>query len=369
MIKVSVVVPIYNAEQYLDQCLQSIVNQTLQEIEIILVNDGSTDGSSAVCERYLGDPRVTYFYKENEGLAAARRDGIAKAQGEYIGFVDSDDWIEPDMYEKMYAAAKTNCADIVFCNCVENQDGHKFTPEMPSGAYDREGIKSVILPRSLAYISKQGGKRSIRWSNCLRIYRRAHLEANNIVFDGRFRRSQDLQMTYEATLCAQNYYYLGEDHFYHNRVVGNSLSRGYTKNMWPLYRPLIERLYRDTEDFKEMDLMDQMHLRAFFFATDCIENEMKSLCPNDKKTRIRLIREVMEDELCQRFYGHIPTEQLNPLYRTYYHLMYEKKPEKLLSYTASYGKKQKRQEKIWKPLKHFVTEGPVIGALYKAIRK
>ena len=366
---VSIIVPVYNIKEYLPRCVESLLGQSFGDLEILLVDDGSTDGSSAVCERYLADPRVTYFYKENEGLAAARRDGIAKAQGEYIGFVDSDDWIEPDMYEKMYAAAKTNCADIVFCNCVENQDGHKFTPEMPSGAYDREGIKSVILPRTLAYISKQGGKRSIRWSNCLRIYRRAHLEANNIVFDGRFRRSQDLQMTYEATLCAQNYYYLGEDHFYHNRVVGNSLSRGYTKNMWPLYRPLIERLYRDTEDFKEMDLMDQMHLRAFFFATDCIENEMKSLCPNDKKTRIRLIREVMEDELCQRFYGHIPTEQLNPLYRTYYHLMYEKKPEKLLSYTASYGKKQKRQEKIWKPLKHFVTEGPVIGALYKAIRK
>ena len=118
MIKVSVVVPIYNAEKYLKQCLDSIRRQTLEAIEVIMIDDGSTDGSAEAAKSYLTDDRFTYYHKENEGLAAARADGIARANGEYIGFIDSDDWIEPDMYEKMYNAARSNDADIVFCNCM-----------------------------------------------------------------------------------------------------------------------------------------------------------------------------------------------------------------------------------------------------------
>lgn len=363
MAKVSVIVPIYNAEKYLRQCLDSVVNQTLEDIEIILVDDGSTDSCAEICKEYLSDPRVIYYRKENEGLAAARADGIARANGEYLGFVDSDDWIKPEMYEKMYTAAKSNDSDIVFCNCRENADGHIFTPEMPEGAYDRQAIKEKILSSTLAYIGKGGAKRAIRWSNCLRIYKRETLEKNNIRFDRRLRRSQDLQLTYEATLVARNYYYIAEP-LYHNRVVADSLSRGYTKNMWPLYTYLIEILYKDTENFKELDLMDQMHLRAFFFATDCIENEMKPLCPNDKKTKIRLIEEIMNDPICDRFKGHIPTEKLSPLYRRYYELICKKKAAKILSFTKSYKRRQAFKNKYIYPLINALTE----TAIYKKLR-
>ena len=368
MIKVSVVVPIYNAEKYLKQCLDSIVNQTLKDIEIILIDDGSTDNSAEICKGYLEDARFRYFYKENEGLAAARQDGIEKAQGEYVGFVDSDDWLEPDMYKKMYEAAKSNDSDIVFCGCVQNEDGHRFTPEMRVGAYNREQIKIDILPKTLAYISKDGGKRSIRWCNWLRIYKMSCINENNIKFDRRFRRSQDLQLTYETTLCAQNYYYLGDEYLYHNRVVGDSLSRGYTKNMWNLYVPLIERLYKDTEEFTELDLMDQMHLRAFFFVTDCIENEMKPLCPNDMETRVKLISEIMNHPICDRYYGHIPVEKLNPLYRGYYELIAQKKANKIIPFTKKINRKKAFDNKVVRPIKHFITEGPVIGNIYKATR-
>lgn len=363
MIKVSVIVPIYNAEQYLEKCLDSVVAQTLKDIEIILIDDGSTDGSAEICKKYLSDPRVTYYHKENEGLAAARDDGMLRASGEYIGFVDADDWLKPEMYEKMYNAAKSNNSDVVFCNCQENENGHIFTPEMKDGPYNREEIKKEILPKTLAYVSKTGGKRSIRWCNWLRIYKSETLKHHGIKFDRRLRRSQDLQLTYESTLVAQNYYYI-EEPLYHNRVVADSLSRGYTKNMWPLYTYLIEILYKDTENFKEMDLMDQMHLRAFFFATDCIENEMKPLCPNDKKTKIKLIEEIMNDPICERFYGHIPTEKLNPLYRKYYDLIHKKKAAKLLSFTKSYKRKQAFKKKYINPLINILTE----NALYKKIR-
>lgn len=364
MIKVSVIVPIYNAEKYLEQCLDSIVNQTLKDIEIILIDDGSTDCSANICKKHLSDSRVTYYHKGNEGLAAARADGMLRATGEYIGFVDADDWLKPEMYEKMYKAAKSNDSDIVFCNCQENENGHIFTPEMADGPYNRNAIKKEILPKTLAYVSKQGGKRSIRWCNWLRIYKTETLKKHNIRFDRRLRRSQDLQLTYEATLVAQNYYYI-EEPLYHNRVVLDSLSRGYTKNMWPLYTYLIEILYKDTENFKELDLMDQMHLRAFFFATDCIENEMKPLCPNDKKTKIKLIEEIMNDPICERFYGHIPVDKLNPLYRKYYELIHKKKAAKILSFTKNYKRRQALKKKYINPLINFLTENPV----YKKLRR
>lgn len=364
MIKVSVIVPIFNAAEYLEKCLDSIISQTLKEIEIILIDDGSTDGSAEICKKYLSDSRVTYYHKENEGLAAARDDGMLHATGEYIGFVDADDWLKPEMYEKMYNAAKSNNSDVVFCNCLQNENGYVFTPEMPDGPYNREAIKKEILPKTLAYIGKGGTKRAIRWCNWLRLYKTETLKANGIRFDRRLRRSQDLQLTYEATLVAQNYYYIAEP-LYHNRVVADSLSRGYTKNMWPLYTYLIEILYKDTENFKEMDLMDQMHLRAFFFATDCIENEMKPLCPNDKKTKIKLIEEIMNDPICERFYGHIPTEKLNPLYRKYYEFIHKKKAAKILSFTKNYKRKQAFKKKYINPLINLLTE----NALYKKLRK
>lgn len=368
MIKVSVIVPIYNAEKYLIQCLDSVMNQTLKDIEIILINDGSTDGSAEICQRYLSDDRVTYYYKENEGLAAARQDGMERAHGEYIGFVDSDDWIEPDMYEKMYAAAKSCDADVAFCNCIENEDGHLFTPEMPTGHYNRQQILSEVLPRTLAYINDKGDKRTIRWCNWLRIYKKEMLDKNHIQFDRRFRRSQDSQLTYESMMVAQNFYYLGDDYLYHNRVVTDSLSRGYTKKMWSLYIPLIERLYKDTEAFTEIDLMPQMHLRCFFFVIECIQNELKPAFPYDEKKRLELISEIVNHPLCDRYYGHIEIEKMKPLYQKYYELIHKKDAKEIIRYTKIYESRKKRKSKYYSPMVNIITESPVIGALYKKIK-
>lgn len=112
--KVSVIVPIYNVEDYLDKCIQSIVNQTLKEIEIICINDGSSDNSLEIIKKYAKKyENIIIIDKPNGGLSDARNHGIEKAKGEYIAFVDSDDWIELDMFESMYAKAIENNADIV----------------------------------------------------------------------------------------------------------------------------------------------------------------------------------------------------------------------------------------------------------------
>lgn len=117
MIKVSIIVPIYNAEKYLSKCIDSILNQTERNIEVILVDDGSSDNSRQICREYQKkDNRVKIIYQENAGVSAARNQGIAVAKGSYIGFVDADDWIEPEMYSRLLEEAKKTGADIVMCD-------------------------------------------------------------------------------------------------------------------------------------------------------------------------------------------------------------------------------------------------------------
>ncbi|MBZ9687780.1 glycosyltransferase [Clostridium estertheticum] len=114
---VSVVVPIYKVEEYIDKCITSILCQTFRDIEIILVDDGSPDKCGQVAESYANqDLRIKVIHKENGGLSSARNVGLGVATGDYILFVDSDDWIDPTMIEKMYNASKKVAADLVICN-------------------------------------------------------------------------------------------------------------------------------------------------------------------------------------------------------------------------------------------------------------
>lgn len=370
-IAVSVIVPVYNAEPYLRECLETVLNQTLKNIEVIIIDDGSTDGSSAICQEYLKkDNRIVYYKKENEGLAAARQDGIERAKGEYIGFVDSDDWIELDMYERMFSVAQENDADIVFCNCYLDEDT-KDKIHLEPGVYDREKIESEILTRSLSGISAKGTNSVIRWSNCLRIYRASLIRDNNISFGRNFRRSQDLQLTFETTLKAQKYVSINDEFLYHNRTVGNgnSLSRGYTKNYWKLIRPLIDVLYNDVKNYKEQDLSSGMHLCAFFFAVQCIENELKATCPNDFSKKAELVDEIINDPVCQDFYGKIDVERLNPLFNEYYKLMAKKDAKKLLKRIPAYINSTKAKATRKKKIMDFLTESAVVGTVYKSVRK
>ena len=114
--RISVIVAVYNIEKYIAHCIESLISQTYRDLEILLVVDGATDASGAICEKYaVKDDRIRVIYRENGGLSAARNTGITQATGEYIAFVDGDDWIEPAMYETMAGLAHKNQADLVAC--------------------------------------------------------------------------------------------------------------------------------------------------------------------------------------------------------------------------------------------------------------
>lgn len=123
-IKVSIVVPVYNCEIFLPMCIRSILGQTYENIELLLVDDGATDRSGKLCDHYAGNERVRVFHQKNAGVSCARNRGIAEAQGEYILFVDSDDTIEEEMVETLVQAVKKEGADCAFCGLVHDYPGY-----------------------------------------------------------------------------------------------------------------------------------------------------------------------------------------------------------------------------------------------------
>lgn len=170
-VSVSVIVPVYNVEKYLDECLSSLVNQTLSELEIIVVNDGTKDNSQSIIDYYVKQypNKVISLIKENGGLGDARNYGIPYAKGEYIGFVDSDDVVHLEMYEKMFNKAKLEDSDLVLCDLeyfyetssekmvkeglvqIENMDVNKTVFLSPLFAWNKLYRKSLFIESELKY--------------------------------------------------------------------------------------------------------------------------------------------------------------------------------------------------------------------------
>ena len=184
-IRVSIIVPVYNVEEYIIQCLDSVVNQTLKEIEIICVNDGSTDGSLQILEKYAAkDERIKIVTKKNAGLGAARNTGLKLANGEYVGFVDSDDWIELDTYEKLYNNAVSNNSDIVlFETKIYNEVEYDYYGgyDIKDGNIDFNHFTFNFKDKSSPLIKPVLVNRTV--SACLKLYKTEFLrQYDNIIF-------------------------------------------------------------------------------------------------------------------------------------------------------------------------------------------
>jgi glycosyltransferase involved in cell wall biosynthesis len=205
---VSVIIPIYNAGQYLERCLEGLVNQTLQNIEIICVVDCPTDGSDQVVKNYAQkDSRIKAIYnKSNLYISESRNRGLEIATGEYIGFSDHDDWCEPDMYEELYKLAKSKNADCVISNSYIERgletECHKYND------YSKEGIiQSLILPMWSSNNPNFLGK-SV-WAS---IYKRDIIECSNIKFP-------DKKMYHEEdTLFNLQFYFIAKTIAYQDTV-------------------------------------------------------------------------------------------------------------------------------------------------------
>jgi len=153
-INVSVIIPVYNAENYIEQCLVSLLNQTYKRFELILVNDGSTDHSGQICEEYACKFQyINIIHKKNEGSNAARIDGLHMACGQYVSFIDADDWVDKDFLELLVTHMESCHADIVVTGCIKEGQGlsEKEINHFCSGIYEREKLIRDVFPRMLHF--------------------------------------------------------------------------------------------------------------------------------------------------------------------------------------------------------------------------
>ena len=148
MPELSIIVPVYKVEKYLPRCIDSILAQTFGDFELILIDDGSPDGCGRICDEYARkDKRIVVIHQKNMGVSAARNAGLDIARGRYIGFVDSDDWIEPRMYEVMMDAIRENGADMAVCGVRYADEDGKFTraDRLSEGVYSRAGLLEDVF--------------------------------------------------------------------------------------------------------------------------------------------------------------------------------------------------------------------------------
>lgn len=186
--KLSIIVPVYNTGNYLKKCLNSLVNQTLDDIEIIIVNDGSTDNSEEIIKSYK-DKRIKYYKQKNSGIGKTRNKGIKNALGEYIGFIDSDDYVSKDFCEVMYNKAKKDKCDLVVSNFY----------------YDRNGVYEEFKAIKFKDTNLNDNPKLLYYMNlgpCNKIYNRKMLKENDIYFD-ELLKYEDVPFVCKAMNCAK----------------------------------------------------------------------------------------------------------------------------------------------------------------------
>lgn len=220
----SIIIPVYNVEPYLACCLDSILAQTFTDLEVLLIDDGSTDASGAICDDYAKkDSRIRCFHKENGGHMSARQTGFRQASGEYVTFVDSDDWIAPSMYQTMYAAAKEYDTDVICCNYTAVTPGKeiKRLDFCSPGFYDKKQLEEKIYPNML--FSGSFFHYGISPSLCTKLFRRSLFEKHLFQVPLSLKLGEDGLAVYSCLLEASSVYFLPET-FYYYRSSSSSLT-------------------------------------------------------------------------------------------------------------------------------------------------
>ena len=226
MPKLSVIVPVYNTEKYLRECIDSILAQTFTDFELILVDDGSTDNSRDVCDAYgQTDGRVCVIHQKNGGVTAARKRGVEVAEGEYISFIDSDDWIDPNMFQDMLIQADLHNADMVLCDMlIERQNEHSVIRSSElTGLFREERLEKQIYRNMLFDFSQNAPGLSLNlWNKLIKsaIVKAAFDELPNDLTYG-----EDAVGSLVCLLRSKCIFIMENSAFYHYRQADEFLMR------------------------------------------------------------------------------------------------------------------------------------------------
>lgn len=271
--KISVIVPVYNAEKFLHRCIDSILAQTFSDIEILLINDGSTDSSGKICDEYaLIDARVRVFHKENGGVSSARNVGIKNMIGEYSIHVDSDDWIEPDMYEEMHAKAIEENADMVICDFfIESNQSKRISSQCPMA------LNSKVISENLLE-----GK--IHGSLCNKLIRTKIIHDNEIYFKEDIIIKEDLLFNLEFLQKVRLIYYLSKAYYHYVTIKGSlTFSVDINKAIASLnYIQCLKEFMKETDismsffSYQVLYVKDYLFYSGFFTSKFIINYEFES---------------------------------------------------------------------------------------------
>ena len=272
MVKISIIIPVYNAEKYLSACLDSVLQQTLQEIEIICVNDGSKDNSLAILQQYQSiDSRIVLINQHNQGVSVARNKGLEIARGEFVGFVDADDTINPDMYQTLYLAAKEFDVDVVISHFFKEQDGHVIKSSLPfseNKKLDKDYISQNIIP----YMISQDGLNNV-WN---KLYRKILIDTYKIVFPKGVALGEDGLFNFQMFSAASSVIHIPYAGYLYKEVAGsatrNLKEKDYFKRNLEVYHfdykgiaPLLTLSDEETEKLKAIRLAGKVSANVFIY--------------------------------------------------------------------------------------------------------
>lgn len=274
----SIIIPVYNVEKYLNKCVDSVLNQTFTDFEVILVDDGSPDNCPAICDSYAEkDNRVKVIHKQNGGLINARKSGLEAASGGYIGFVDSDDWIEPEMYELFAQMIEKYSPDMVLSDFYFDNEKELVNSEQlfEQEFYDKSALKEKLYPKMLfSGIYYKFGVNPCCWS---KVYKKELLKKNLPLVDGRIKMGEDAAFTYPCLLDAKSVATIKKPS-YHYILNPESMTKSYDENLKEIIFLPYERIKEKCREV-EIDLGNQPDYYLIYLSNFLIRNETFSKSP------------------------------------------------------------------------------------------
>ena len=288
MITLSIIVPVYNAEKYLEKCIDSILNQTYADYEVILVDDGSVDNSVLICDLYAEkNEKVRVIHKLNEGLVAARKTGLENANGKYIGFVDSDDYIAEDMYESLMQSALKNDADISVGGLklvYSDGNSNEVLNQFEHGYYTRERMEKEIFPKMLYYSGFI--KYGIVPGVVIKVFKKEVLQKGIEKVDNRIKMGEDVAITFNTIFYAKSISFVENAGYYYVQHE-QSMIHKYSPKRLDEAMHLYDCLYSIKDKSFEYQLDNFFAYQFIYAVTECLAS--KELDAVKKEMEIKTI--------------------------------------------------------------------------------
>ncbi|RGG88473.1 glycosyltransferase [Ruminococcus sp. AF17-11] len=304
---ISVIVPVYNSEKYLKRCIDSILNQTYKAIELILVDDGSPDNCGKICDEYAKkDKRVRVIHKTNAGVSAARNSGLEIASGNYATFVDSDDYIEPEMYGNMMEKVHQYNCDVVMCDCIKDFTDHSeiYTHDIRAGFYDKEQLVNEYYPHLLMM---ENVEYPATISNWLILFNRNKL--GNLRYVVGVRYSEDLLFGAQLVYNTDSFYYMKEQAYYHYYMNPTSATHKFTVDKWNDYKTLHFEINKYFSECESFDFSHQIDLCLLFFVYNSVSN-IFSADNLEREKKFEIVKNILGDNEVRRMFSNIKVLKL-----------------------------------------------------------